>query len=160
MSPLYPISKFSERQFLRLKQCWVTNESTDHELFVIHEFDNEDVCFDSTRLNVVQTGFAPTASFTMKTFRFVTSESATNAQQQTISCTLHLDSIDDLVEEQAQPCTCFTESECEAANTTAGLSNQEPFNGRIFVMQPGENRRLMLDAEGLSFFSKFIFYFK
>ena len=135
--------------FFSLEQCSITNDSTEHELFIIHEFDNEEVCFDSSRLNVVQTAFAPTASFTMRTFRFVTSESATSAQRQTIACKLHLDSIDDLVEEQAQPCTCFTESECEAANTsTPGLSNEEPFNGGIFVLANQINRRLMLDTEG------------
>ena len=142
--------KFFKSKFhKRLKQCTITNDSSDHELFVIHDFDNEEVCFDSTRLNVVQTGFAPTASFTMRTFRFVTGGSATSSQHQQISCTLHLDYIDDLVEEQAQPCTCFTELECEQANASnPELSNVEPFNGAFLVLSSENNRRLLLDTEG------------
>ena len=49
-------------------------------------------------------------AFGMRAFRFV-GESATE-QLQTISCSLHLEPIGDIQQQQASDCTCYTEEEC------------------------------------------------
>ena len=54
---------------LRLTECKVEHET--NELFLIHSFKDDEVCFDSGRLNVVQTEFSPNAAFDMRTFRFI-----------------------------------------------------------------------------------------
>ena len=48
--------------------------------------------------------------------------SSTNPQSQTISCTLHLDPADSVVEEQADACSCYDQSECED-ECAAGTDN-------------------------------------
>ena len=42
----------------------------------------------------------------------MTGEATTDEQQQTISCELHLEAKDDIQQEQAADCTCYTEQEC------------------------------------------------
>ena len=49
----------------------------------------------------------------MRTFRFVTGETATDAQQQTISCDLHLEPSANIVQGQAVDCSCYTQQECQ-----------------------------------------------
>ena len=66
----------------------------------------------SKRLKVEQTQFGDTVGFSLRTFRFMSGES-TNEQLQTISCSLHLEPIDNITEEQAPNCTCYTEAECQ-----------------------------------------------
>ena len=48
----------------------------------------------------------------MRTFRFMSGDTLTEAQQQTISCEVYLEASDDIQEEQAADCTCYTEEEC------------------------------------------------
>ena len=79
----------------------------------MHSFANESICFDSARLNVVQTEFSPNASFNMRTFRFTNDGSATESQEQTVICSLHLDPVNEISQEQASECSCYTQSECE-----------------------------------------------
>ena len=64
------------------------------------------------RLNFQQTTFGQEIGFRMRTFRFTTGESSTDAQQQTVSCELHLEPSADIVEEQAADCSCYTEDGC------------------------------------------------
>ena len=52
----------------------------------------------------------------------VDGSSSTNPQSQTISCTLHLDPADSVVEEQADACSCYDQSECED-ECSAGTDN-------------------------------------
>ena len=67
----------------------------------------------STRLNVVQTEFGENIGFSMRTFRFIVSGSqATEAQQQTISCDLHLEPVANVSSTQPPNCTCHTEDAC------------------------------------------------
>ena len=67
----------------------------------------------STRLNVVQTEFGENIGFSMRTFRFiVTGSQATDAQQQTISCDLHLEPAANVSSTQPPNCTCHTEDAC------------------------------------------------
>lgn len=49
----------------------------------------------------------------MRTFRFISGETATEAQQQTIRCDLHLEPSADIVQAQAADCSCYTEQECQ-----------------------------------------------
>ena len=64
------------------------------------------------RLNVEQTLFGQTIGFQLRTFRFTNEESVTEAQEQSISCQLHLEPSEDIVEEQAADCSCYTEDDC------------------------------------------------
>ena len=59
-----------KRLYLRLTECKVTDETNTTEVFAIHSFKDNEVCFDTDRLNVVQTEFFPNAAFNMRTFRF------------------------------------------------------------------------------------------
>ena len=47
----------------------------------------------------------------MRAFRFTPGESS-EEQIQRISCALHLEASDDIQQEQAPDCTCYTEQEC------------------------------------------------
>ena len=49
----------------------------------------------------------------MRTFRFITTESsATEGQEQTISCNLHLEPVNDVISTQPENCSCHTEADC------------------------------------------------
>ena len=51
----------------------------------------------------------------MRTFRFITAGStATDAQEQTIACNLHLEPIADVSTSQPDDCICFTQAACVA----------------------------------------------
>ena len=64
-------------------------------------------------MNVVQTEFGQNVSFEMRTFRFITTDSsATEAQDQTINCKLHLERANDVTSTQPNDCSCHTEAEC------------------------------------------------
>ena len=64
------------------------------------------------RLKVEQTLFGQTIGFQMRTFRFTNDESVTEAQEQSISCQLHLEPSETIVEEQAADCSCHIEADC------------------------------------------------
>ena len=69
-------------------------------------------------MNVVQTEFGENVSFEMRTFRFITSSSsASEAQDQTIACNIHLDPIADVTSTQPDNCSCHTEADCAAQRT-------------------------------------------
>ena len=69
------------------------------------------VCFGILiRLKVEQTLFGQTIGFQMRTFRFTTGD--TDAQEQTISCHLHLEPSESISEEQEPNCSCYTEDDC------------------------------------------------
>ena len=48
----------------------------------------------------------------MRTFRFKTGDNSNVAQQQTISCHLHLEPSENITEDQEANCSCYTEDEC------------------------------------------------
>ena len=48
----------------------------------------------------------------MRTFRFTTGKTAAAAQEQRIACDLHLEPTSDIVQEQANDCSCYTEETC------------------------------------------------
>ena len=85
---------------------------------MIHSFDGNSVCFDRTRLNVVQTEYFPDASINMRTFKFNIGGSVAESQQQTVICSLHLDPVTAINQEQANECTCYSQSECEETEQT------------------------------------------
>ena len=87
----------------------------------MHSFENDSICFDSARLNVAQTEFSPNASFNMRTFRFNDGGSATEPEEQTVICTLHLDPVNEISREQASECSCYTQTECEERSHLRGL---------------------------------------
>ena len=60
----------------------------------------------------MQTVFGVNIEFSMRTFLFKTQGSSADEQQQTISCNLHLDPVDDVPSTQADDCSCHSESEC------------------------------------------------
>ena len=96
-------------------ECKVVDASSNHELFLMHSFDGDSVCFDYSRLNVVQTEFYPNAAFNVRTFRFnYDGAAAAESQQQTIMCSLHLGPVSEISQEQAQNCSCYTRSDCES----------------------------------------------
>ena len=66
------------------------------------------------RLNVVFTGFGQDLGFSMRTFRFVTGDSATKGQQQTMRCNLYLEPVGLVLASQPDDCICHTQEECEA----------------------------------------------
>ena len=117
---------FSLAFWFRLTQCRVSfddDTGATHEVFPIHSFNNNDVCFDAGRLNVVQTQFQPDTVVDMRTFRFRGSAISSNAvQTQTIECILHLDPIANLIEAQAADCTCHTNEECICASCDSNAS--------------------------------------
>ena len=63
------------------------------------------------RLNVEQTLFGAEIQFSMRTFHFKTQRSSVE-QQQTMSCNLHLDRVEDISSTQPDDCTCYSENEC------------------------------------------------
>lgn len=88
----------------------------------MHSFAGDSVCFDNSRLNVVQTDFFPNASFEMRTFRFITSGSSTEVQQQTIKCKIRLDPVNDVIQQQSNNCSCYTQTECEQNQNLRGMN--------------------------------------
>ena len=69
-------------------------------------------------MNVVQTEFGQNVSFEMRTFRFITAGSnASEAQDQTIDCNLHLDPIADVTSIQPDNCSCHSEADCATQRT-------------------------------------------
>ena len=113
-------------KILRFTECKVVDASNTHEVFLMHSFARDAVCFDNGRLNVVQTDFFPNASFEMRTFRFNTGGSSTEAQQQTVICNLHLDDVNDLIQQQANDCSCYTQTECEQNQNLRGINPKSP----------------------------------
>ena len=109
-------------KLFRFTECKVVDASNTHEVFLMHSFAGDSVCFDNSRLNVIQTDFFPNASFEMRTFRFNTGGSSTEAQQQTVMCSLHLDPVNDITQEQANNCSCYTRSECEQSHLLRGMT--------------------------------------
>ena len=105
---------------LSFTECKVVDSTNTHEVYPMHSFAGDSVCFDRTRLNVVQTEFSPNASFNMRTFRFNVNGSATESQQQTVSCSLHLDPVDDINQGQASDCSCYSKIECEEMHHLRG----------------------------------------
>ena len=74
------------------------------------------------RLNVVQTEFRENVSFEMRTFRFITTgSSATVAQDQTVSCNLHLEPVNDVSSSQPDDCLCHTEADCGTPAVRPGI---------------------------------------
>ena len=79
-------------------------------------------------MNVVQTEFGQNVSFDMRTFRFIVAgSSATEAQDQTIACNLHLEPIGEITSTQPEDCSCHTESICQ---NPPGPGIIEQFNGQ------------------------------
>lgn len=68
--------------------------------------------------------FFSIAFFEMRTFRFNTGGSSTEAQQQTVICSLHLDHVNDLIQQQANDCSCYTQTECEQNQNLRGMNPQ------------------------------------
>ena len=88
----------------------------------MHSFGSDSVCFDSSRLLVAQTEFFPNISFNMRTLRFNVGGSAAESQQQTVMCSIHLDPLADFSQEQADECSCFTQSDCEERHHLLGIT--------------------------------------
>ena len=93
----------------------------------MHSFADDSVCFDSARLNVVQTEFSPNAVFTTRTFRFNIGGPATESQQQSVICSLHLDPLNEISQEQKGACSCHTKTECEETAAESHL------RGSLFI---------------------------
>ncbi len=86
-----------------------------------------------SRLSVEQTVFGETIEFSMRTFRFISqgAQSAA-AQEQTISCDLHLEPSTAIVQEQAADCSCYTQDQCQG-NKGHNIVNPQPLN--LFHLQ-------------------------
>ena len=65
------------------------------------------------RLNFVQTLFGKDIEFSLRVFRFTVGGQSTTDQRQTIGCELYLESADDVSEEQAADCSCYTHDDCQ-----------------------------------------------
>ena len=70
------------------------------------------LCIICQRLKAEQTLFGQTIGLRMRTFRFMSDEAASEDQHQTVACELHLEPTEDIVEEQAANCSCYTEDDC------------------------------------------------
>ena len=81
---------------------------------------DDTVCFDYSRLLFQQTEFTPNVAFTMRTFRFNINgqDDSNDVQQQTITCDLHLIPAADLVQQQADDCTCYDAAACSTPAIT------------------------------------------
>jgi len=102
----------------RLINCNVAY--AEHSLYPIHSFNNDQLCFDKSRLNVMQSVFGSNIEFSMRTFLFKTNGSSAEEQQQTISCNLHLDPAADVSSTEPDDCSCYSEDEC---SVPAGFTN-------------------------------------
>ena len=60
---------------------------------------------------MLQTLFGKNIAFSFRTFRF-TSGQALDDQAQTISCEFYLEPTNNVAEEQAADCTCYSQEEC------------------------------------------------
>ena len=69
---------------------------------------------------MVQTLFGKDIAFSMRTFRFSSGQTL-ESQNQTISCEFHLEPTDDVSEEQAADCTCYTEDGCAGEISRTGI---------------------------------------
>ena len=61
-----------------------------------------------------QTQFGGSVAFSMRTFRFKNEGAAADEQEQTITCTLRLEPSEEISQDQAPDCTCYTEEECQS----------------------------------------------
>ena len=83
-----------------------------------------------------------------RTFRFIIDGSeATDAQQQTVSCILHLNPADDTVDSsQADDCDCYTQDECEnSANQFINSPRYDPSADAVLVIGQPNNYDNRLD---------------
>ena len=88
------------------------------------------------RLDVVQTAFGKDIGFSLRTFRFTDGQSSSTDQDQTISCELHLESLDsfgavwmaDVPQEQAADCICYSADECSGKIFPFSNMKSEIFN--------------------------------
>ena len=72
-----------------------------------------------------------------RTFRFIIDGSeATDAQQQTVSCILHLNPADETIDSsQADDCDCYTQDECEnSANQFVNSPRYDPSADAVLVI--------------------------
>ena len=91
------------------------------------------------RLNVEQTLFGETIEFKMRTFRFGSEgTTSSNSQQQTIDCDLHLEPNDNIVQEQAADCTCYTKEDCQGRGLIPHVILHVNWGLKVFF-EPGEN---------------------
>ena len=97
-------------EYFRIINCNVAYN--ENSLYPIHSFNNDQLCFDKSRLNVMQTVFGANIEFSMRTFLFKTNGSSAEEQQQTISCNLHLDPAADVSSTEPDDCSCYSEDEC------------------------------------------------
>lgn len=105
----------------RVESCFVSDG--EHLIYAFHSFNNDDLCRDHSRLNVVQTEFGENVSFEMRTFRFITTGSrATEIQEQTVTCKLYLEPVNDVISTQQDDCLCHTETDC--ANTLVASASR------------------------------------
>ena len=63
--------------------------------------------------------------FSLNTLITVDGSSSTNPQSQTISCKIHLDPADSVVQEQADACSCYTQTECQTPAVPACQSEKK-----------------------------------
>ena len=90
------------------------------------------------RLNVVQTEFGQNVSFEMRTLRFIIAvSSATEAQDQTIDCNLHLEPVDDVSSTQPDDCSCHTEADCLNQGFSLFSLEHDQYNLNSFVNRVG-----------------------
>ena len=93
-------------------------------------------------MNVVQTEFGQNVSFDMRTFRFITpGSSATDAQNQTISCDLHLEPANEVASAQPDDCSCHTEADCatqRSYDAVLMLSTSRPNNVPMVIGTNGK----------------------
>lgn len=99
--------------------CRVTSKNIDNvEIYPIHSFKDDTLCFDKSRLNVQLTTFASDwVEFKFRTFLFKTGRSTTQEQSQKMTCEFHLDAVADApsVHEykmETMDCPCYTVIEC------------------------------------------------
>ena len=82
----------------------------------------------------------------MRTFRFITNQAVTNAQSQTLSCTLHLDPAEEPIDHsQARNCDCYTQDECTRPNSYQAAL----ILGRTYY-PPNSQHSLLVTPEGIA----------
>ena len=75
----------------------------------------------------------------MRTFRFGSEgTTSSNSQQQTIDCDLHLEPNDNIVQEQAADCTCYTKEDCQGKGQIPHVIFHVNWGLKVFF-EPGEN---------------------
>ena len=114
MDPVtYPF--FIQTLNFRVKECMITNANEDRSAYLIHSMHPAGTCYNQ-RLAVERVSTSSNLEFTFRNFRFTTDDGDHDPQNQKLRCKLYLNP--STVSQTPTDCSCFSPSECSAAETS------------------------------------------